>query len=302
MDDVLPLPELVFLSCAQINSHIGDDLLVGKHLPDFELKELNWRKFKPEPKVQVGAIIRTTWDYHLHLADFLKTLRDIEASGLKLMNPAALVEWNSKKIYLQELASKGVAIPESYFFRLDSVEQLKDIIVNSAAKNATQSLRISSDWILKPQVSLSAHNTFWIKSDDQKSGLVKAFEALKGEEVILQVFCKEVLDPGEISLVFFNGEFSHAALKTPKNGDFRVQDEHGGYIRNYVPSPEEISTAQQMLKHVPHNWLYARVDMIPTKSNGLLLMELELIEPSLYLKTNPEAPKNFAKAIKAWLA
>ena len=115
---------------------------------------------------------------------------------------------------------------------------------------------------------------------------------------MVQPFLSHVITEGEFSLFYFNGKLSHAILKTPKAHDFRVQEEHGGVIRA-VEAESELreagDTALRALDSVP---LYARADFVRANhGGGFWLMELELIEPSLYLRMDAEAPERFAQAL-----
>ena len=135
------------------------------------------------------------------------------------------------------------------------------------------------DVIVKPAVSASAHNTHFMRGD-----------------VIVQEFVDEIVRDGEWSLVFFDRRFSHSAKKVPKAGDFRVQEEHGGTSLP-VPAPQHIiDAAANIIAGVEGELLYARVDVVE-RSDGVTLMELELVEPMLFLEMWPGAAARFAQAI-----
>lgn len=139
--------------------------------------------------------------------------------------------------------------------------------------------RIERDVIVKPAVSASAHQTHLLRGD-----------------VIVQEFVPEVIHDGEWSLVFFDRQFSHATKKTPKSGDFRVQEEHGGSSTPMKASQTMIGEAERVIGCVGGDLLYARVDVVDRPA-GVTLMELELIEPWLFLTTAPGATRRFAEAI-----
>lgn len=117
-----------------------------------------------------------------------------------------------------------------------------------------------------------------------------------GRETMVQPFMPRILDEGEFSLFYFNGEYSHGVLKVPAKGEFRSQEERGGVIRRIRPLGERVPAA---LEETP---LYARVDFVRGDAGEFLLMELELVEPSLYLRTDPQAPFRFAAAINDWMS
>ena len=115
---------------------------------------------------------------------------------------------------------------------------------------------------------------------------------------MVQPFLPEIADEGEWSFVFLGGEFSHAVLKTPRAGDFRVQEDHGGRTEWREPPPGLLTQAREAAISMPGPWLYARVDGV-RRDAELLIVEVELIEPSLYLTHSPVAARKFAEAIKA---
>jgi glutathione synthase/RimK-type ligase-like ATP-grasp enzyme len=139
--------------------------------------------------------------------------------------------------------------------------------------------RFERDVIVKPAVSASAHQTHLLRGD-----------------VIVQEFVHEIVDDGEWSLVFIDRRFSHAVKKSPKSGDFRVQEEHGGSSVPMTASRTMIDEAARVISHVDGDLLYARVDVVDRPA-GVTLMELELIEPWLYLTSEPGAMRRFAEAI-----
>ncbi|MFT5282880.1 MAG: glutathione synthase/RimK-type ligase-like ATP-grasp enzyme [Yoonia sp.] len=119
---------------------------------------------------------------------------------------------------------------------------------------------------------------------------------MKNRQIMLQAFEKTILDVGEYSLFYFDGEYSHSINKLPASGDFRVQEEHGGQLQSIEPTDAMRALAQRTLNALPENALYARIDMLDT-ATGLAIIEVELIEPSLYFNMDEESPKRFAQAI-----
>ena len=116
-----------------------------------------------------------------------------------------------------------------------------------------------------------------------------------------QPFVRSVVEEGEFSLFFFGGAYSHTALKTPKAHDFRVQEEHGGWIRAVEPEPALRALAEDVMDAVAPTPLQARVDLVRMEGDRFALMELELIEPSLYFRTDAASPDRFAHAFDAWM-
>ncbi|MGB5132340.1 MAG: hypothetical protein WBO00_06975, partial [Steroidobacteraceae bacterium] len=116
--------------------------------------------------------------------------------------------------------------------------------------------------------------------------------------LMMQPFERGILAEGEFSLIYFNGELSHSILKVPKPGDFRVQEEHGSEIRSVRPEPALIAAGNAAIAAIGRPLLYARADLVRHDS-GFRIMELELVEPAIYLRTDPGAPERFAEAVAA---
>lgn len=271
---------LALLTCADLSGFVTDDSLLEDALRRANIsyawvpwaEPTDWRKFS-------AALIRTTWDYTKHLPRFHSVLEKIVSAGVQLFNPLSLVKWNSDKSYLLELQSRGLAtIP---------TRSLSEVLRDP-----------TSDWgrvLIKPRVGA---NSDGITIGDLAE--LRARPPSRPESLLVQPFMPEIYK-GELSLHFFGGEFSHAIRKTPRAGDFRVQEEHGGLIESHRASTEEVAAAQIILRALPAEPLYARVDLLPSKG-GLLLMELELIEPSLYFRTDPASADRLVTKLRERLA
>ena len=228
-------------------------------------------------------VIRSCWDYYLQLPEFLGWVKKLRDLGTRLMNPPETVLWNSNKAYLRELEAAGVRIPRTHWMMglNPGQQELSTFINESGWKKA----------VLKPLVSAGAHQTFVITSDK-----ASAAPSLSGE-YMLQEFLPEIQTAGEYSFFYFGGAFSHAVVKKPKSGDFRVQPEHGGLTTPFYPCARQLTQAQEILKKVPVKFSYARVDTVE-RGEHLLLMEIELIEPNLFFGTSPGSEKKFADMIE----
>jgi glutathione synthase/RimK-type ligase-like ATP-grasp enzyme len=221
------------------------------------------------------------WGYHLRYADWLAFLERMDSAGVAMINPPALLRWNSDKAYLAELADAGVPTVPTL-----AVESCCDADVEEARR------RFSSDWlVIKPPVSASAHGTHRLgPNDDLPAGS-------RGRPMIIQPLIEEIARTGEFSLMLFGGEFSHSIVKRPKAGDFRVQPHLGGIaLPCSAPNGAE-ELARQALAAAPAIATYARVDIIADDEGTLRIMELELIEPALYLEHAPDAGAGFTRAI-----
>lgn len=245
-------------------------------------KAIPWREFD-------AVIIRSTWDYWHDVPAFLETLADIDRQA-RLANPVKLVHWNLRKTYLRELERKGVRIVPTVW--LDELPP---------GKLGRLAGRLSSDQlVIKPQVGANGDDAFRLSPSDDRNRLQFLAGRFSHRACMLQPFRKSVLDEGEFSLFFFDGTPSHAILKTPVTGEFRSQEERGGVIRRVEPESLLVRRGCEALSAVTPRPLYARADLVRDDAGDFELMELELIEPSLYLRMDPDAPVRFARAVDDW--
>ena len=228
------------------------------------------------------AVLRSTWDYHLHPEEFSGWL-DLAATATRLLNPLALVRWNMNKRYLVELAARGVPTLPS--------------IVVAPGDSRPPDLgrdRACSEIVVKPLIGASAWQISRIRSVDWESALTPE---LRRNGCLIQPYAPEIA-AGEYSIVFFGGVFSHAVLKKPKAGDFRTQPELGATHTLISPKPSLIADAAAVLDVLPQASIYARIDGI-VRDNRLLLMEAELIEPDLYFEFQSATASTFGKLLLA---
>lgn len=250
-------------------------------------KNVDWSRFS-------AVIVRSTWDYQDDAESFIATLSEIEKSGTRLLNPFKLMQWNVSKEYLQTLEQQGVEIiPSQFFQQADS-----GLIQSHFAYFETDEL------IIKPLISANSDNTFRLT----RSALAAQTELLDSifqtTPCVIQPFLSSVVDEGEYSLFYFNGQYSHTIKKVPKQGDFRVQEEHGGQLHTVQPDPALLDTAQLVLAQLPESSLYARIDLLrstTTTPSTWQLMEVELIEPSLYFNMDEDSPERFVQATLDYL-
>lgn len=222
------------------------------------------------------------WGYHLDYRRWLGLLHRAEAQRWPMVNPPALLRWNGDKAYLAELAERGVSTVPTL-----AVEACCDADLEEARR------RFDSDWlVVKPTVSASAMGTYRLGPRDDLPA------DSRGRPIIIQPLIEEIATTGEFSLMLFDAEFSHAVVKRPKAGDFRVQEYHGGVtLPCPVPPAGAVRLAQAALAAAPAPAAYARVDIVPDDAGVLRIMELELIEPSLFLHHAPDGGAAFTRSI-----
>lgn len=235
-----------------------------------------------------AVVIRSCWDYHLRHAEFAAWLNRLAALTVPVWNPVSLVRWNMDKHYLLELQSRGVNVVPTMALQQGALIDLSALLESQSWDQA----------VVKPTVSATAYGTWRTSAATARQDQARFAELLGRSGILVQPFAEEVSAQGEWSLIFFHTGYSHAVLKRPQAGDFRVQEEWGGATRATTPPPTLIQQAEAILATIPEPWLFARVDGVD-RAGTLMLMELELIEPSLYMEEAEDAPARFAEAIRA---
>lgn len=233
-----------------------------------------------------AVLIRSVWDYFERYPEFLAWLDRLEAAAVRVLNPVPLLRWNADKRYLLELERCGAAVIPTRLVRRHEI----------AAVAAASGW---NEYVVKPRVSAGAWHT--IRGARGSASFDTAIATLpRALDYVLQPLRQEIEREGEWSFVFFAGDFSHAVLKRPRAGDFRVQTNHGGTLDALVPPPFLLDQAVNLLRPLRElgfrDWLYARVDAVPV-AGRLELMELELIEPNLFLSHAPGSAQRLAHAL-----
>lgn len=280
--------------CAFLTLEDRSDFCIYDHLlfaplaaRGWTVEEIPWNRDTIAWDQFSAVVIRSTWDYQQHPQRFMRTLESIDAQTL-LLNPVAVCRWNLDKIYLRELAATGiVTVPTLWLSRLD-VASLGTGFATFAAERL----------VAKPRVGANADDTFVLCANDERTW-EHALRTFSTSALLLQPFVEAIEGEGEYSLFYFAGAFSHAILKRPAAGDFRVQEEHGGLISAVVPPADMQVAAARALDAVGQVLLYARVDLVRLASGEPGLIELELIEPSLYFENDPGSAERFAEAFVA---
>ena len=235
-------------------------------------------------------IFRTVWDYFEMPKQFDAWLDLIESQNIKTLNPLSIIKRNQHKFYLQDLQQKGIDIIPTVFIPKNTRLDLSFLIEKKWEKA-----------VIKPAVSGGSYLTRLFSQNEIEEIETEYASFALENDLLVQPFMPEIQEMGELSLLFFQGKFSHSILKKPKNGDFRVQSQFGGQYQIFEPDTAMLATAQNIIKTFGGDLLYARVDGI-LKDGKLLLMELELIEPDLYFDYYPDAKKNFLTALEAMIS
>jgi hypothetical protein len=261
-----------------------DEIGIGSAPAIWSDPAVDWRGFD-------ALVIRTPWDYFERPVEFRAWLDERIASGVHMMNSGEILEWNFDKRYLRDLAAAGVAV-------------IPTIVVARGDRPDVVALSRAQGWeeiVVKPSISGSAYRTHRFRLDDAPRHRDDVARILDDRDLLIQPFLPEIMSGGELSLLFFDGVFSHAVCKRPRAGDYRVQFNHGGTHETVQARDEWIEGARACIAAAPALPVYARVDGV-IREGQFLLMELEIFEPLMFLAEHPEAPARFARAIHRRLA
>lgn len=241
--------------------------------------QVDWNTFD-------AVVMRSCWDYHHKPREFRRWIDHLEELKIAVWNPAEILRWNMDKTYLRELAVKGVAIPPTVWIETGSSADLRALLPANGFEQA----------VIKPTISATAYQTFRTSLSTVHRDQSKLDAILRASGAMVQQFVDAVMRNGEWSFLFFGGKFSHAALKRPHDGDFRVQSDFGGTSHRLKPSPALIQQAEAIVRLIDQPLLYARVDGFDLDGKFVLL-ELELLEPALFLEMDGSAPNRLAAAL-----
>ena len=244
-----------------------------------------------------ACLVRTTWDYEHRRDEFIDWARRTAAETL-LCNPPDIIEWNTHKSYLRDLADAGIStIPTVWVGTGDTVD-LEAVLTDNGWSRG----------FLKPVVGSTARATHRFDADASSIESAQAFldERLAAEDMMIQPYLDRVETHGEDSIMLVDGEITHAVRKTPVPGDYRVQDDFGASDAPMRPDDDESDLARRIMAMIADRFggtmpLYGRVDLLRDAEGAPMVNELELVEPSFFFRHGPEAADRMATALLARL-
>lgn len=235
--------------------------------------------------------IRSTWDYFERPGEFAAWIDERAANGPTLWNPPEVIRWNMQKGYLRELAAAGIPVVETHWVERGSGADLEAVLRER-------------DWphaVVKPAISAGAWKTSPVRIENLAMHDAMWRELVADHDVMVQPFLSQIHDEGEWSVIFYGGDHASTLLKRPAEGDYRVQERHGG-TTTFIPDPPAglIDQARAVLEHVPGDLLYARADGIRSGA-GFVLIELEVLEPYLFFGASPGSAERYADTLASLL-
>jgi glutathione synthase/RimK-type ligase-like ATP-grasp enzyme len=294
--DVVILTEKSFVNPPEVTPYIKnvlwEDQLVQEALERKGLSVIRiaWEDTDFDWATTRIALVRSIWNYATQVESFIKWFKEVQQKT-QIVNVPEIIEWNIDKHYLKDLSDKGIHIPTTIFAHKGDYISLKAFFEKG-------------DWseaVIKPTVSAGAKHTYRINAENISEHEAIFKEVIAQEDMIIQPFLKSVMERGEVSLMVMNGKYTHAVLKIAKPGDFRVQDNWGGTVHHYNPTPEEMAFAEQAVAACSPTPQYARIDIAYDNDEQIVLIELELFEPELWFRFKPEAADELAESMFEFL-
>jgi glutathione synthase/RimK-type ligase-like ATP-grasp enzyme len=287
------MPSVAFATYAEEQGITADDASAADALrrAGVSVTPVVWDGSDPDWSRFDAVVVRSAWDYFRKADRFERWVRGFTSCGPRLWNPPEAVLWNINKRYLLDLAARGINVVPTEYLTAAAEADLRAVLERRGWGEA----------VVKPAVAAGSHGAWRASLSCAAADRARLAEQLRTGDALVQSYMPEVVSGGEWSLVFFGLEYSHAVLKRPRRGDFRVQEHLGGRTTPAEPGPELVGQARAAVAAVGQPLLYARVDGVE-RDGQLVLMELEIIEPSLFLGLGPGAALRFAKAILRALA
>lgn len=271
-----------------VQNILTEDQIVKEALEDKGLRVE--RKDWADPDFDWGStnavLFRTNWDYFDRFSEFKRWVNSTSLKT-KFINTIDLITWNVDKHYLANLSSENIRIVPTRYIPRGSHLTLKELH-DLTGWEAT---------VIKPTIGGAARHTYSITPENLHIISNKLSGVMQKEDFMLQPFQYSIPERGELSLMVFGNQFSHAVLKKAKEGDFRVQDDYGGTVHEHHASDEEIAFALKVVGACPEEPAYARIDLLLDNDGELAVSELELIEPELWFRHNPKAASLLAKEV-----
>ena len=287
--DVVVLTDSRYVNPLKTNTYISnvlrEDELVINALKEKNLSVVkkDWNDSIFDWETTRSILFRSTWDYFDKFELFKKWFNKTKNKCL-MINSTETIEWNIDKHYLLDLQEHQIPIPNSEFIKRGSSIDLSLLMQK---KNW-------NEIVVKPTISGAAKNTYRLKEEEIIQFGPTWEKLIYKEDFIVQEFQNNVITEGEVAMIVIGGKFTHAVLKKAKEGDFRVQDDFGGSIAIYNPSEEMVKLAEKCTRILTPIPSYARVDIIWDNLRELAVSELELIEPELWFRLNPNAAQKLA--------
>ncbi len=280
-------PRIALITCRTWPALSKSDLLYASALQDLGaiVEAVPWNGTQDYRLSEYdAAVLRSNWDYHDNVPEFKSWLRSVDDSDAVLLNPCKDVLYFLDKRSLLELQANGVPMGKVRAVDCDA-DAVRSVLAEESWEKA----------VLKPVYGASGRGVELVQKEDAEAAVDRLKRDVGPRDLLVQEFLPEI-QSGEIQMVFFNGNFSHAVRKIPAAGEFRTNSKHDPVVENYYPDDTSIQSARTILLSLDSVPLYARVDGV-LRDGQFILNELEVNEPGLWLdRAGPDAAAWFAQA------
>lgn len=229
-----------------------------------------------------AVVIRATWGYYRALQAF-RDWTETTAAASRLFNPIELVRWNLRKDYLDKLDAAGVRVPRSHVVACEA-SVIAGVLDGEGWARA----------VVKPATGASGHSVELLQRATLDAQVAALSDESRSSGVVVQEFLPEIAE-GELSLVYFDGVFSHALRKRPPPGEFRSNSRYKPTRTAETPPAAVTAQGAACLAALPDRPLYARVDGV-VRDGTLIVIEVEVLEPALFMEFDPPSAERFAAA------
>lgn len=288
------MTRIAFATCAELLALDPDDALLAEAVRGLgaEVEPRVWDDGDVDWAAYDLVLVRSPWDYHLRRDAFVHWAERV-AGLTRLRNSAATIAWNTDKVYLRRLAEQGIPTVPTAWIEPGTTTDFAGLLATRGWSG--------SETIVKPSIGLGSSNLLRVAPGDPDGAGTRHLRQLTTSgTTMVQPFIPSLAAEGELSLVWCDGELSHVVRKRPPAGEFRVQPEFGAVTTVDSATPEQLAIAERALALVAADApLYARVDLVAGPAGEVWLMELELVEPTLYLEPAPGSAERFATAVLA---
>jgi len=233
------------------------------------------------------TVVRSVFDYHLRRDEFISWVDQVEPLT-SLQNPPEIIRWNSHKRYLMRLIEDGFPSIPTEWVEHGSSADLRAVLASQSWSEA----------VVKPAVSASAHGTLKVTRDNLDEAQAHLDGLAHQGDVLIQPYFYDFETTGETSVIWLGGNQTHS-VRRPSGMHTSLEVAHIG--TPLEPTAEELDLATAVYKWIRPIPLYARIDLLNTRERGLLVLELELIEPALYLRHSTRIADTFAAAVRSLL-
>lgn len=279
---------VALVTCSAMPGLAADDrpLLVALRRHGVAAEPMVWEDPLADWTRPSVSVIRSCWDYAWRLPAFRGWL-ETAARATRVENPPEVIRWNAHKHYLVDLAERGVSAVPTVVLRRGAPADLRRLLTE----------REWHDAVVKAAVGNSGRYARAVSLRDLEAARRYVDRLLEHEDVLVQPLIRSVTTTGELSMVYVEGRFTHAVRKRAAAGDFRVHDDYGGSVEQEDPHPAALAVAERAMAAAGAPTLYGRVDLVDGPDGEPMVMELELIEPELFLRFSPEAVERMVEAV-----